>query len=46
MSKSIFARQFDTDHEYEAAKREQRKADRNKRDSRKNRHSVWQPRED
>lgn len=46
MSKSIFAKQFDNDYEYEAAKRQQRKADRQKRDIRKTKRDNWMPRED
>lgn len=42
MSKQIFAKQFDTDREYEQAKRTQRKADRTFRTQRKSRKGVWQ----
>lgn len=46
MSKQLMAKHFDSDREYEEAKREQRKQHRQFRDQRKNRKNTWQSRED
>jgi hypothetical protein len=46
MSKQLFAKQFDSDREYEEAKKEQRKQHRQFRDQRKSRKDMWQSKED
>jgi len=46
MSKQLFAKQFESDREYEAAKKEQRKQHRQFRDQRKGRKDMWQSKED
>lgn len=41
MSKTIFAKAYDKEFQYEDAKRKQRKEDRQFRDQRKSRKSAW-----
>lgn len=45
MSKQVFAKQFESDRDYEDAKKEQRKQHRQLRDKKKGRKDFWQSRE-
>ena len=46
MSKQLFAKHFDSDREYEEAKKEQRKQHRQFRKQRQGRKDLWQSKED